>query len=423
MDVALCDWAEGLRLGPELRRRPRVEQLHLIVCIPSGEDGCAARASDAGADDVVRGPIEPAILVARVRSGLDRARLRAREALLRSLIDNVPGAVYRCRCDSDWTMEWISDQVTAICGHEPAALVGSAERSFASIIHPADRARVEDEVLAAVAADRPFSLEYRIVRPDGEERWVLERGQAQHAADGRRWLDGIIFDITERRAAEEAHRQRAIAEAQLAEVRTSRERIVAAADMARRRVERDLHDGAQQRFVSVALLLQLLRARASEHAPSLCDALDAIDHELRAGLDELRELAHGLHPAVLTHHGLGEAVRAIAARAPLVIDVRDQLGERLPEGIESAIYFVVAECLTNVAKYAEASRAWVSLRRVDGDVHVEVGDDGVGGADPAGTGLQGLCDRLAVLAGELHIDSPAGGGTIVRARVPAASLD
>ena len=130
-------------------------------------------------------------------------------------------------------------------------------RTFASVIHPDDREQVERSVMDAVDAGRPYTLEYRIVRRDGGVRWVLERGQAQEAGDGRRWLDGAIFDITARRAAEQALREHEIVEAQLAEVRASRARILEAADRARREIERNLHDGAQQRFVSVALRLQV----------------------------------------------------------------------------------------------------------------------------------------------------------------------
>lgn len=421
IDVVVADSSLGPGLSGQIRRRPEVAQVHVLVCVARDQVGAGSRASEAGADDVVPVPIEAPVLIARVRVGLDRARLRSREALLRSLIGNVPGAVYRCRCDSDWTMEWISPQITAICGHEPSALIGNAERSFARVIHPDDRQRVHDAVMAGVSAERPFSLEYRVVRPDGTERWVLERGQAQCAADGRTWLDGIIFDITERRAAEEAQRRRAVAEAQLAEVRASRERIVAAGDAARRRVEQDLHDGAQQRFVSAALQLKVLAAGSPDLTAGVRESLDAVHHELRRGLEDLRDLAHGLHPALLSDRGLGDAVSALATRAPLPVELRGSITDRLPQAVESSAYFLVAESLTNVAKYANASAAYVSLQRANGDLHVEIGDDGRGGADPAaGTGLQGLRDRLAVVDGVLSIESPRGGGTVVHARIPLA---
>ena len=247
----------GRALTAAVRRRRELAWVHVVLCAALDSPRELRDALDAGADDVMRVPFEPEVLAARVAAGLAAARLRAHEALLRSLVANVPGAVYRCACDEDWTMEWLSDEIEEISGYPASDFIDSAVRSFASVIHPEDREQVEHSVLDAVDAHRPFTLEYRIRRRDGGERWVLERGQAQESGDGRRWLDGAIFDITARRAAEQALREREIVEAQLAEVRASRARIVEAADRARREIERNLHDGAQQRFVSIALELQL----------------------------------------------------------------------------------------------------------------------------------------------------------------------
>jgi signal transduction histidine kinase len=259
------------------------------------------------------------------------------------------------------------------------------------------------------------------VRRDGGVRWVLERGQAQEIGDGRRWLVGAIFDITARRAAEQAQREREVVEAQLAEVRASRARIVAAADEARREIERNLHDGAQQRFVSAALRLQVWLA---EHRDAVGDSrveLDSVLSELRAGLADLRDLAHGLHPAVLTDRGLELALTSLAHQAAVPVELSVALpAERLASSIEAAVYFTVCEALTNVAKYANASRAWVSVERHDDLLEVEVGDDGIGGAQiGSGSGLQGLVDRVEAVNGTLRVDSPPGAGTVVRARMPA----
>jgi signal transduction histidine kinase len=292
-----------------------------------------------------------------------------------------------------------------------------------SIIHPDDREHVERSVAAGVAADRPFTIEYRVIRRDGGVRWVLERGQAQVAGDGRRWLDGAIFDVTARRAAEQALHAREIAEAQLAEVQASRVRILDAADRARREIERNLHDGAQQRLVSVALRLQLWlsanRGRAGDSEAELADVLG----ELRAGLAELRDLAHGLHPAVLSDYGLGPALRALADRSAVPVELRTDLPrERLPAAVESAAYFTVCEALANVAKHAQATRAWVMAAHRDGQLHVEIGDDGVGGVDPgSGSSLQGLRDRVAAIHGTLSLTSRPREGTVVRARLPLRS--
>jgi signal transduction histidine kinase len=203
------------------------------------------------------------------------------------------------------------------------------------------------------------------------------------------------------------------------ELRVSRLRIVEAGDAARRRLERDLHDGAQQQLVSLALSLRLLRNQLRDH-PHVLPLVDDLDEQLRAALSELRELARGIHPAMLTDQGLGPAIEALAGRAPIPVELDIAVGtERLPAPIEAAAYFVVAEALTNVAKYAEADGARVHLRRVAGELIIVVADDGVGGADAdGGSGLRGLHDRVSALDGTLAIESPPGQGTRIHTRIP-----
>jgi len=203
------------------------------------------------------------------------------------------------------------------------------------------------------------------------------------------------------------------------DLRAASARLVAAGDAARRRIERDLHDGAQQRLVSLSVTLNLAR-RHAEPGSRTAALLDSAVAELTAGLSELRELARGIHPPVLTERGLDPALEGLAARAPLPVTLSASLGERLPPAVEAAAYFVVMEALTNVAKYASATAAEVTVQRTDGHVVIDVTDDGVGGADPAGgSGLAGLADRVAALGGRLEIESPPGGGTVVRAQMPA----
>jgi signal transduction histidine kinase len=205
------------------------------------------------------------------------------------------------------------------------------------------------------------------------------------------------------------------------ELRASRRRMLRIGLEERRRLERDLHDGAQQRLVSMALNMRLARARLREDPGSAENLLDGAAGELDAALEELRELARGIHPALLTERGLETALEMLARRAPLPVELERVPDERLPEAVELAAYFVVAEALTNVAKYAAASRATVDIDRVNGKLVVQVMDDGVGGADPdAGTGLRGLSDRLAVIEGRLEIDSEPGKGTTITARIPCA---
>lgn len=249
---------------------------------------------------------------------------------------------------------------------------------------------------------------------------MLDRGQAQESGDGRRWLDGAIFDITVRRAAEQALREREVVEAQLAEVRASRARILDTADRARREIERNLHDGAQQRFVSVALELQRWLAPDRELSDEARGELQGVLTELRTGLGELRDLARGLHPAILTDRGLERALTALADHATVPVELRVALpNPRLAMSVEAAAYFTVCEALTNVAKHARATHAWVNVEPLDGHLGVEVGDDGAGGADRrAGSGLQGLRDRIAADNGTLTIDSQPGTGTVLQARLP-----
>ena len=213
-------------------------------------------------------------------------------------------------------------------------------------------------------------------------------------------------DVTERKAHE-------------AELRASRSRIVEAADDARMRLERNLHDGAQQRLVSLSLALRLAQSRLRDDPDGADQLLSGAAEELTQALAELRELARGIHPAVLTDRGLPAALEALAARAPLPVEITGGLDERLPGPVEAAAYYVVAEALTNVAKYSEASAVEVRAGRQDGRVVVEVADDGVGGADPSrGSGLRGLADRVEALDGKLEVESPVGAGTTVRAVIP-----
>ena len=187
----------------------------------------------------------------------------------------------------------------------------------------------------------------------------------------------------------------------------------------RRRLERDLHDGAQQRLVSLALTLRLARDKLGPDAGEAGRLLDRSRQELDEALKELRELARGIHPTVLSVRGLAGAVEALARRAPLPVEVGGLPAHRLPEQVELAAYFVVSEALTNVAKYASASQASVTMTVRNDHLEVEISDDGVGGANlDHGTGLRGLTDRLAAMDGRLEVESEPGRGTTVRASIP-----
>jgi len=220
----------------------------------------------------------------------------------------------------------------------------------------------------------------------------------------------------------ENQRLHAEVRAQLEEVRASRARIVEFGDAERRRVERNLHDGAQQRLVNVSLALGIARSQVGTAGDEeLAAALDEAAAELRRALAELRELARGIHPVILSEAGLGPALAALAERSPIPVTLAPVVSERLPPRVEETAYYVASEALANAAKHARATAVTISARRRGGDLVVEVGDDGTGGADPDGSGLRGLADRVAVLDGRLHVHSPAGQGTCITAVLPCAS--
>jgi signal transduction histidine kinase len=216
----------------------------------------------------------------------------------------------------------------------------------------------------------------------------------------------------------ETRRARAL-RGRVGDLQDARQRVIATADAERRRIERDLHDGAQQRLVSVALTLTLAEAQVAAGAPHAAKLITQAREEIQLAIKELRELARGIHPAVLSDHGLKAALEALAARAPVPVEVSGVPAERLQPEVECAAYYVTAEALTNVAKYAHASEATVRVSRERECLRVLVRDNGVGGADPStGSGLRGLHDRVDALDGHLEVDSPPGGGTTVTVEIP-----
>jgi PAS domain S-box-containing protein len=262
-----------------------------------------------------------------------------------------------------------------------------------------------------VTGDGPV-LDQRVeitgMRSDGSE-FPVELTITRIDLPGPPTFTGYVRDITDRTR-------------QQAELKASRARMVQAADDARRRLERDLHDGAQQRLVGLALDLRLARSRMSSKPDEAARLLEEATEELAAATSELRELARGIHPAVLTEGGLEPALRTLVTRAPVRTALVVPELRRLGAAVEITAYFTVAEALTNVTRYAQATEVAVEVRADDGRLIVEVRDDGVGGADTgAGTGLRGLAARLAALDGFLEVHSPAGEGTIIRAEIPCAS--
>jgi signal transduction histidine kinase len=310
------------------------------------------------------------------------ARLSEREERRRGLRDALADALG----DPDLTLAyWLPDRREFVnAAGQPCELPAPGSGRVATVIEAAGKP------LAAIVHDASLDDERELVRAVG--------GAATLTLENER-LDAEL-------------------RAKVEELRESRERMIRAALADRRRLERNLHDGAQQRLVSVALALRLARDKLAREPGEAARTLDSAAEELEAALEELRELARGIHPAVLSDRGLDAALEALARRAPIPVELEDTPGERLPEPVELATYFVVAEALTNVAKYSSATHA-VRAVRDNGHVIVEVTDDGVGGADPEkGSGLRGLADRLSALDGRLEVEDARGGGTLVRADIP-----
>jgi len=303
---------------------------------------------------------------------------------------------------------------------------------------PPERVR---DALAEALGDPTLRLLFwddeRYVDPDGRPSELREDDPARAVTvleyGGERFAalehDPFLYEDRElleavgaaARLAVENSRLQAQLRAQLAEVRASRARIVAAGDAERRRLERDLHDGAQQRLLGIRLALKLARSRVGHDDAEVQELLTEADTELMTGLDELRSLARGIHPAVLTDEGLAAALASLARRATVPVEISSVPEERLAAPVEAAAYFVASEALANVAKHAHASSVTITVTRANGWVSLEVADDGVGGADVSrGSGLSGLRDRVEALDGRLEITSRAAAGTMLRAEFPCA---
>ena len=283
--------------------------------------------------------------------------------------------------------------------------------------------QVEHEELVARVSRGEAYTGYQTVRrrKDGTLFEVMMAAAPVQDATGRLVSHVVVYnDITERKAQEaEVHRLNAELHARLEELAASRARIVTAGDLERRRLERNLHDGAQQRLVTLSLSLRLALARLDSDPAAVRAALVEACDELALAHDELRELARGLHPAVLSNRGLRAAVEVLTGRAPIPVEIADLPDGRLPEPVEAAAYYLIAEALTNVTKYAQASMVRLRVAASDAMVVIEVSDDGVGGANPAtGSGLRGLADRVEALGGALDVVSRAGAGTSLRAEIP-----
>lgn len=331
--------------------------------------------------------------------------LTASEARQRTVLEAALDAVVTI--DRQARVTYVNSAFEQTFGYRSADVVG---RELAEVIvPPAQRTAHRDGIAHYLATGESRILDQRIemtaVRADGTE-FPAEVTVTRTGLPGEPSFTGYVRDITERRHAQQ-------------ELMASRVRLVAASDAARQRVTRDLHDGAQQWFVTTLINLQLAEQKWESAPERARDLVGLAMRDARRGIEDLREIAAGIHPAMLTQRGLAAAITALAARLPIAVQL-DVADGRLPEAVEVSVYFFCSEALTNVIKHARATSAWVRVDLGGGQCTAEVGDDGIGGAWPRSesSGLTGLRDRVGALGGTMEILSPDSGGTVVRAAIP-----
>ncbi len=347
----------------------------------------------------------------RIVAGLDvtereqsRLELVRQRDLLGVVARATPNLLFVAEPDGRVAWEGVNPAFEDMTGHDDSTACG--REFWELVVAPEQVDAVRKEFAAAVASGEVRYFSAEVVTQAGERRTIDWTSRPLVGLDNRtkQLLCGV--DVTER-------------ERHLQEIRASRARLVEAQDAERRRLERNLHDGAQQRLVSLSLALRLAQAKLAADPEGAGDILAAAGDELTQALAELRELARGIHPAMLTDRGLGAAVESLATRAPVPIEVTAMPDDRLPAPVEAAAFYVISEALANIGKYAQATVARISVTSVDGHAVVEIADDGVGGADLArGTGLRGLVDRVEALDGSLEVESPVGEGTRIVAEIP-----
>ena len=326
-------------------------------------------------------------------------------AFLNAIANNAPSLL--CLIDADGVLTERGANIAFEHTLEYAPGEVGGQVLWDTFVDASDREAVKAVVEGVARGEMPQERDHAWITKSGRTLSMAWSVTPLPRIDERTLFLLTAVDITERKENAE-------------ELRASRARLVRAEEMARRALERNLHDGAQQRLVALSVALRLVEARMEADPDAALDLLTSAQGELAQALEELRELARGIHPAVLTDRGLKAALETLAARSPLPVEV-DAPIDRLSPDVEAAAYYVVAESLTNVAKYARATVAQVRVRQDGETLLVDVSDDGVGGADPAaGSGLRGLVDRVAVLDGTLTVTSPKNEGTTVTAEIPIA---
>jgi PAS domain S-box-containing protein len=339
------------------------------------------------------------------RTALAAANERER-AFLYAIANNAPSLLLLIEPNGRLLENGANVAFERTLGYPPAEIGG--QTFWEDFIAPEEAEDVRGVIEAVAAGGTPEEHDHTWVTSSGEQLSVAWTCTALPVIDERPLFLITGVDITERKRSAE-------------ELRASRARLVRAEEMARRALERNLHDGAQQRLVALSVALRLVESRMQTDPPGALELLSSAQSELAHALEELRELARGIHPAVLTDRGLKAALETLAARSGIPVEIETP-DERLPADVEAAAYYVVAESLTNVARYARATSAQVQVRQNGTALTVCISDDGIGGADPGGgSGLRGLADRVAVLDGTLTVESPRGHGTTITAEIPLRS--
>jgi PAS domain S-box-containing protein len=354
----------------------------------------------------VTGRTEALVLVSGIEV-TERRRLEVEKererAFLNAIANNAPSLLCLIDRDGRLTQGGANIAFEQTLGYEPEQIGGQV--LWEDFIDPAEADEVRELVEGISAGAAPTEHDNTWTTSSGERLSVAWTCTPLPEIDERKLFLVTGIDITERKRISE-------------DLRASRVRLLRAEDLARRTLERNLHDGAQQRLVALSVALRVVEGKLRTDPDGASALLSGALEELSHALAELRELARGIHPAVLTDRGLRPALEALAARAPIPVELVTA-DERFPSEVEAAAYYVVSETLTNVAKYAQATSARVEVGRWNGVLRVLVSDDGVGGADPTiGSGIRGLVDRVAVLDGTLEIESPVGAGTSVCAEIP-----
>jgi PAS domain S-box-containing protein len=353
--------------------------------------------------------------------------LEENRRVLATLLSNLPGMVYRCRNDADWTMEFVSEGSRELTGFAPEDLIENRKISFGNLIHADDQKRIWDEVQAALNRRQPFELNYRIHTQDGQEKWVWERGQGIRDSEGNVViLEGFVTDITAARQAE-LGRQQAIAREKEARIQYTLQ-LIATQELERTRIARELHDSLGQNLLLIKNRAQLAQLRADEPG-NWQNQVENINELVSRAIEEVRQIAHNLHPYRVDHLGLTQTLTLMmddtARSSGIVFEYKiDDIDEALASDDAINFYRLLQECLNNILKHAGAKKVRVRIERDIGELQLLVEDDGRGfdtGQEETtgkGLGLKNMADRVRILHGDFRLESQPGRGTRIIATIP-----